>query len=913
MKLKALAIALLGLLGSCQAQPAYATEETQVIGPFGGLDTTDNAAIVPANQAQDLLNVDIAPGGRSIKKRKGLSLDTTFSVSTGPVHGAYKFFDASGNEVRLWGQDTGLWASVSGSTLVRVATGTVAATWQCTDYLGFAYCVTSARDTPVKTNGTTTGSTYQGAIPAGTIIASTGERLLVSGVSGQAQRLYYSGASNFTDFTLGALTSSSSFEDITSPGSAITHVAYYHNKWEIWKDQSFVTVIGTDQTNLNIITVSNTIGTFDNTDAYDSGLCYFRGNDNQFYTYDGNSLRRISRDITPTVNSSNRRKSASWTGTTQADFSNGTAVIPAVNLSTTIISGALTVSSFSVTESTGSAWTAGSNSNFAVGFSSLSLKMADGNIANNGFENGSISNWTSDFSAAGNTTGVNCTLAPRNGTKALNVATASCNLANYNVYAQALTCDGTFISSTTIAQANNSCTYTLQTLTFGSSFIGKPVKIKFLVDPACTAGTAVSDCFVFSGTNPTFYSASDDTRASVPVLQSMYLDDVTSGSDTINTGWFLSQIFNTGVTSSTVQAQADWTVNSSTPLFSVLTATSNPSNNWTTLLTSTGTNAIGNKFLRYTSTITIPSGSFSGLTSISTVTVISKSTGTFYSAVFNAPNLTSWGSANMTDTILSGGGTINYFVRSSTSPFYVTNSSPPWVSQANGGTVASSTGTYMQLIASFTVVAATDTPTLNDWTLNWYEGVAADKMYATYFDYAVLFAVSLGTTTSANNRILRYDLLNSQAPWTVYDIPANGFLTYSTNLYIGDSTAGKAYRFGGVDSDNGVAINAYWKSKDFFGSSPFSDDDMRSMSWYCKSSSGTTLSVAYTVNESSTTSYSINLYDPLSNIIRHNRKMTLGTLANVLNVQIGDTSANPGWECFAGQFTFEPRPWNVYP
>jgi hypothetical protein len=259
---------------------------------------------------------------------------------------------------------------------------------------------------------------------------------------------------------------------------------------------------------------------------------------------------------------------------------------------------------------------------------------------------------------------------------------------------------------------------------------------------------------------------------------------------------------------------------------------------------------------------------------------------------------------------VANGGTLTYYTRASTNTFTVLSSTPTWVSQTNGATVAASTGTYMQARVDFAVDAATQTPTLNDFTFNWYEGSAADKMYGTYFNNAAWFSVSLGTAASTNNRIFRYDLLSNL--WTLYDIPANGFVTYNNNLYFGDPTAGKVYQFGqNATSDSGVAINAYWKSKPFFGDSPFTDKDLRLASYYIAASSGTTLNITYTLNESTTIAKTINLYDSHRNVIQNNWNFPLGSVATNFNVQFGDNSTNPPWEVFGGAVTFVPRPWKV--
>lgn len=910
-----LSLSLVALLASCAwAKPGDQGEQVKVIGPFGGLNTNLSAPAIGSDQAQDALNVVVTIGKKSVKKREGLALDATL-FSSSPVHGMYHFYDGTGNDVRLVGSDNFLWASVNNATYVKVATGTYNATWQCTDNLGFAYCVTSSRDTPVKTDGTTTNTTYLGTLPLGTMITSTPERLLVAGTVANPSRLYYSGASNFTDFTVGALPSSSSYEDIFAPGSRLTHLGYYFGRWMWWKDQSFGYIVGTDQTNLQIKTVSNTIGTLDNSDAQDgtgygnqtiNAGVHFRGSDNQFYFYDGSNMIRTSVDIAPLVQSANRRKSVSWTQTSQSDFQGGT-IVPTNNLSTTISAGDVTVSSFMANEFSSTQWNSGTSSNFAVGTSSLSLKVVDGNIPNNGFETGSISNWTSDFSASGNTTGVFCTLTPRSGSKALNVGTASCNDANYNVYLQALTCGGAFISSATIAQANNSCTYTARTLTIGSSYIGKSIKLKVLIDSSCSAQTAVSDCFVYSGTNPTFYTASDRTRTALPELQAMYFDDITSGSDTISTGYYTSPIYDTHLTSSTMQLQADWTVSSSTPTFSLIISTSNPSNNWTTLRTSTGTNAIANRYVFYTTTITVLNGQDAN-TYISSFTMLSRSTGTYYSAVHNDPLITGWGTLAITDSIV-GGSTITYYTRSSNSSFAQTAAAPTWVAQAPNATVTTSSNTYYQMRADFTITAATENPTMREFTFNSYQGTASDKMYATYFDNAMWFSLSTGTATS-NNMVARLDLINNL--WTPFSIPANGFLIQNNSLYIGDSTLGKVYKYGGVYSDNGTAINSYWKSKDFASDDPFSQDEFKTLSLFAQQVSTGSLSVTYTVDQSSSSSFTVNLSS--TSTTEYNKNLTASRMGSIMSLQFGDNSSNPPWEVYGAQYSYSSRPWKAsYP
>lgn len=880
--------------------------QLQPVGPFGGLNTNISQEAIDATQSPDLLNVDIALGGKSVKKRQGYGIDTTLTIATSAVHNLYKFFDSSGNEVRLAFNDQKVNSSINGAAWsVILTTGTtVGATWDCTDYLGFAYCVSSAFDNPIKTNGTSAGTTGVGGtnqVPLGSLVSNSGDRLLIGATSANPSRLYYSASAVFTDFSLGVQSSNSSFEDIVAPGSKLTHLAYRFGRWLWWKDQSFGFIVGTGQFDLQIIIVSNTIGTLDNTDVFDSNYVYFRGSDGMIYTYDGSTLSRsISTDIGPTLRTANRRKANQWLQSTGTDF-NGGVGSPAVNISTSISIGDVTVSSFQAVENSSTQWTNGTTSNVTVNPSSITLSTNNsGNITNPDFESAFSGNWTPTgtftWAKGAGASSYDCgTINPQSGSSLAGIGYAS---GPVTFAFEAIDLSGTVLGSISLTTFND-CTWRQSSLS-PSANIGK--RVKFRIHSQSDFLTT-SDSYIWGGTISFYYNSA----TSAPSTVSLRFDNVTLGSSTITSGVFTSKIYDTGFTSSTYQIQSTYTSNTSTPTFTLLTSTANPGN-FTTLLTSSGTNAVGNRYAKYTGTIAIGSGD-SIFSAINSATILSRSTGTYYSAVNNAPNLSAWSTLNVTDT-LPGNSTIAYFSRASTNSFTVASSTPSWVSQTKNATVSASTGTYMQFRADFSLTAATESPTLNDFTFNWFEGSASDKMYGSYFSNGIWFSVSLGTTAVTNNRIFRYDLLAKV--WTLYDIPSNGFLTYSNNLYFGDTLAGKVYQFGNnVTSDNGSAINAYWKSKAYFGDSPFTDKDLRMASWYIAKSSGTTLTLTYTLNESTSVSKSLSLYDSRKNIIQSNWNFPLGSIGTNFNVQFGDTSSNPIWEVFGGAIYFVPRPWKV--
>jgi len=211
------------------------------------------------------------------------------------------------------------------------------------------------------------------------------------------------------------------------------------------------------------------------------------------------------------------------------------------------------------------------------------------------------------------------------------------------------------------------------------------------------------------------------------------------------------------------------------------------------------------------------------------------------------------------------------------------------------------------MMVSFMIAYATQTPTVNDFTFNWFEGTAADKVYGTYFDNAIWWSIQKGVGAATNNYILRYELENQA--WTLYDIAANGFYVKGNSLYFGSATSGKVFKYGDTDNDNGSAINSYWKSKDFFGSDPFTENEYRKMSVSAKMVENSSMTLIYTTNGSSSTAYTIPLYSASSNFIKNNRNLPAGRSGAYLNVQVGNNAADQYWELFGVGYTYEPKPW----
>lgn len=914
-------------------------QSTIGINQFSGLNTQDNPSSLQPSQSQDLLNVRLQPGGRSVYKRDGYGLFQGLG-SGQPVHGGYHFQQTGGSDVQLWGSSNTLYSSVNDAPFVAVATGTLGATWQCTDNLGFAYCVTSANDEPVKTDGTVANTSYQPTIPAGTIIASTPLQLIVGGVSGNASSIYFSANNNFVNFTVGPLPTDPYIEIINAPGSRLTNLGYYFGNVYWWKDQSLGFVSGSSaQGTVGITIVSNQIGTIDNSSAfwnpttYDQGNkfntgaqttsagnpyfnemsslggIFFRGQDNHIYQYDGYTLTRLSRIITPNITSSSRRKSNSWTQSTQADWQSGIGT-PTSNFSYTISPGDVFMSSFSATDTVLADFSQGSGINITYEANDLILSTNSASMNNGSFETADFSSWTVVGVIPGVTTSVTGTggacniIAAQDGTY-FGSSGSGINEPVMNVFFSVWDASTNIGISTTTIAWTQSCSWTSRSITVGSTYNRKALKIAISASSS-NFGSIISNSFISNGGNVTFYTAATNT-CSLAQCQEMGFDNFSGGFvSSISSANFISQVFDTTMTSSTVQGSADWTVNGFTPYFEVQTSSNSTTGPWVRLITSSGTTSIGNRYYRYVSSFTVPSNTYA-LTTLDDASIIARSTGGIYlSAVNNAPSIVTFGSFVSNDQ--TSGGTLTYWTRSATNSFTISSSTPTWIAQTKNSTVAVSTGTYFQARIDFVTSSSTSPFYLSDFTFNWFEGAASDKAYIQYFQDAVLFSVSSGSGTSTNNTIFYLDLLNNT--WLKDNIAANGFAVENNTLYIGDPLSANIYKFGGVATDKGSAIQSYWKSKDFTGDDPTVKNDYNQADFSFAESSNT-VAFTYTIDQGTSTTFidTIPLYSPSSSILKRGFALDRSAVGTYYNFSVGDNSSLPSWKLMGQRTTYIPLPW----
>lgn len=888
--------------------PGLSRADQIVANQYYGLNNNASPPVIDSTEAQDLLNTDVSITGNSFKKRRGYGLYKNLGVSAG-VRGGRHFFDSSGNDVQVWGSSVSLYGIVGGGTPTQlVSSATVRATWDCADTQGFAYCVNSSRDAYIRTNGATM-SWY--TTPLGTMVEATPDRVIVAGVSATPNTIYVSQSNIFTNYVVGVNAGDPFIEPIAAPGSRLTHLRWGCGKVLWWKDQSFGSFDFDDQYNVSIKTISDTIGTFDNTSAIDpGGNVWFRGQEGHTYRYDCSFLTKETIPITPNVQASGIRTSNAWTQTTQADWQAGS-IVPTASLSTALSPGDVIVSSFSGFDATSTAqWSAGTASNYVVGTSSLSMATNfSGNITNPGFESGDGVNWysTGTGMTAVNSVTVTGTCGNISAQSGSWYAVNVIPLAGFVPVFEMIDISSNVLASKTMTLVND-CTWRQLTMT-SSGQIGKRVRFRVHTLTGTNYFSTV-ESYILGYPDVTFYFASA-VNGSDASKTDIALDVVSAGSSTIATGNFTSRVFDTGLTKSNAQIQAAWLANGTTPYFELQHSASS-SGPFTKIVVSTGTSAFSSRYLRYVSSMTVGSAE-SALTAITNVTIVSHSSGTFYSQVHNAPNINGWDTLGVTKQ--DDGGSHAFSVRASTDSFTILSSTPTWTSVTPGSLITASTGTYMQFKDDFSVSAATQSPSLSEGILSWFEGSATDQSYFEYFDNAIWESVAYGGGQSANNYIFKCDLLRyasdpSKSCWTLYNFGTGGFLVQANTLYFGNPSSGDVYNYGTAASDNGTAINAYRKSKEFSGSDPFLQNQLQQIDTYAKKDNGTTLTTTYTTDGLTSTSYSVSL--STGGIVAQSRKLLpSGKLGYTFNIQYGDTSTSSNWEIFGFRITAAQLPYRV--
>lgn len=914
--------AFLGLLGPLNA-------EDQIVGPFGTLNNEDNPFTIGANMASDLLNVDISPDGKSVLKRKGYGTALALTVSSSPVHGTYTFYDSNGNTVDLVAHDQYLTSSVGGGSGTNILVGgSNGATYQCTDAEGFAYCANSARSRLIKTNGVTVSNVT--VTSTGTMVTNTPERLVQSGFAEAPNRIDFSKSNDFNTWTVGSAATDPIQFTMTAPGARVTHITYGHGRTYWFKNTSFGYILeGPTHADWQAKTLNPSLGTLDNTSVWDKGILYFRGNDSHIYAFDGSNLEKLTRDIGTTINAAQSRAANSWTQTTQSDFEAGI-ITTTTWLSTTRTSGSVMLATAAAVDS----FVDTSLADFSAGtlIDSVYTPFPGSVVISTntpviretcpdsdepGFGGICSGPYYLSQSFTGNTTDYILTRADLYLCKAGSPGSYSVRLYSDTGSGS----PGTLLDTSSSIEASDMSTCpssSYETVSFsGGKAIHSGTRYWLLLFPNGTCNGSNYSAWAFDSVDASLCQSGEITGiGSVSETTKEFFRFDLYGYQYKSTGSIVSRTFDTGIT--TVSWLWDWstfvashTTPTNTTIAYEVQSASASNGTFTSLETltsgSTPTATTVQQFIRYKASLATTDLSTSPSVQNVSINMTSRKrpSGIFHSQVKNAANLTAWDSFAATKQ--DNGGSHTFYIRASTGYLPPTSSTYAWTAITSGNIPTISTGVYFQIRDDFSITRSTQEPTLDDFTQNWFEGSASDKSYATYFDDAIWWSLASGAGASSNNTIIRHDMLNNGQ--TLYDIDANGFYVRNQRLYFGSATEGKTFKYGDADSDNGTAIEAYWKSKDFFQDSPFTEKDYTRLSIAAASVENSSVTVTYALNGSSETAYTVALQNNNADFMKKNVNLPLGKTGSTISVKFGNDAADQPFEVFGLQIGYTPKSW----
>lgn len=839
-----------------------------------GIDSYHSSLTIDPCFVQDALNVyfDKTAG---VIKRGGYTTSFT-TTTTSAFSGLWSFTDNSANIWMIARTSTTLMATTGiGQSLFNIKVATVSANdvVNCVTSLGTFYCVDPTQGV-YNWNGTST--TYVSGSPKGSLIANFHGRVWVTGLAVPNGNFLY--GSKYLDGTVWATGTNATDPvalqvNLSDNADVITTLfAGYNDILYVFRNYNTYGLVGFDLTNFQISQLNAEVGCIDQRGIQPifGGLVFPSARGIEFF--DGYTATKISDPIKTLVDPitlGSTFAQTSWVQQTQGDWEAGTLF----NLNATVATPALVLSTASFTDTVSADFTQGTASSITIQTSNIILSTNAVEVNENSFESGfPTTNWYGNgnwYSQTGSSVMVNCTITVKDGSKMMGVGRGFSGWTFTADVVNALT--ATNYGTTSFTVNANACTQVQRTISVSASSLGMPVVIKF----TGVTNVMTSSTFTANSRNVTFWSASDDSNG----LGNELFIDLVEGTpkSSISSGTFTSRTFDTIITSNTSTWSANWTVNTSTPYveLQMSTASAGP---WSKVTSSTGTTQATNRYLRYISSFTIVSTQ-TALSTLNDVTVsATASSGTLKSQIHNIGTINSWG--NFTTVNTANGGDIAFSICSSTN----SNMGVPvnCAAQTANSQISIATGTYVQYYATFTVTAATQTPTLNSTTINWYSGTRRPPMASMAYDNRYWLSVTTNTADSTNDATF---ILSKGPVWSLFSIHAGAFTIWKNQPYFADADAsGKVYQLEQGLNDNGVAINAFVKSKDFAPGGLIVDKFWDSIYLIADNAGAYNIDSIYYVDRS-TVAFS------LGTMVQNE---TPGTLINRLNIPIDSTHQNFG-------------------
>lgn len=844
-----------------------------------GLQTTLDSALIEDGASPDLLNVDVENG--SIEKRGGSVAVSTSSLGGygASVRFLYEYIESDGDRWLISASSATIFKSNNGGQNNSVLTSTHGFTTNS------QYCAVTAFGTTRLTDGTTNWITWNGTTvgvsttaPHGPTCAFLGDRVWTS----VGSTLYATNVDDVEDWTV---TVSSDDRDAIeqtvrfNDGQGITCLKAFRDRLLVFKAQSLDAYVQqSDGLSYSLEPISNHIGTSHcNSVVEREGDVVFLGPD-AFYKYDpGNAaykgysgtVSRISDIIKPTVASIQQldANSTYHIETGESDFSAGTLS----QMSATITSGSLVLSTFSVVHTSSADFAAGTLVNMSTSTSvgDLYMNAVSGGLPNPGFEfigDGYPSCFTNLNSWEGCSGGFTPTPSvagsySRTGSYAAFslIGTHACTDPAFSetYYMNVVSSAGVVLATNTY-NITEGAAWTQRSVNL-SSYAGQTVKIRFVSSVGHTIETQTA--FVVASATVTWYDKPQDIVHSAPTCgKYVTIDDVDGNVVAgISTASFVSAAIDSGMTTPFWGAPSiTATTNGST--FTYYLEVSADAVSWDSAVAIThGAEPAVNKkrYGRWSLQIsTSASTTASGYLSEFSITARASS-GTYQGAHF-ATSVSSFGTFEATEAL--DGASSLYVIYTDTNTAATPSNSATWVSSqtvTSGAVPTLTPSSYAFLVATMTISASAQAPAVSELSLA-LTGGNQSPVWSEYHLGTVLTALSTASA-SGNDSVLLWD---RNAAWTVYDHDWYCMKRLlSGAILAGSNSDGKIYRFRdrSLENDNGAGISWHWRSKDFDFGLPVTDKTMLRYYVTADYAADSDATFAYGVNRGSSTSETLDL------------------------------------------------------
>lgn len=824
------------IVAAFTALPLYAKGAPKELNAYDfskGLDSYHAGASLPDGFVQNSLNLlvdDKAPA----TKRQGYAI--SWSTKSYSYTGLWTYTDASNTTWQIVRSSDQITANNLAGTTVKIATVSVNNLVSEVNAFGSAYFVDQTQGVYYWNGSVLTAVPNS---PFGSIITQFHNRLWVTGAAVPNGNLLY--GSKYFDGTIWT-TGLNATDPVQYPVGLndnfdnVTAEYVYLDTLYLFKHYAIFALYGFDQTNFQISQITQECGCIDGNSiqTYNGGLKFvsLRGVE----TFNGYTCQRISdpikNKVDPAISQAGFAQN-SWVQQTQADWQSGT-IIPTGYLSTTISPPTLVLST-------------------QAAFSGVDTSSAD-------FGLGSTVNLDTT-SVPGDVKLATTTSSPSNQSQTSNCG-VTCSwgtsyIGNPQWIAQSFTTDSQAQKLTTVKLfigkigSNNGCNTTLrikndssnspgsdilttsvsgasmvlngswQTFSFSPTTLIPNTKYWIYLDGCGSVG--VLDSWFFQTGNP--YSNGSAKAQSAPVTSDSDFEfevDVQGVQQYVPSGSILSRVFDVGFDTNTYlwnwgNINSSFDINGGSLTFRTQ-ASSTSTGPWDDVAASTGSTIASatKRYIRYISSFTASSDQAQTpvLHEVDlNTTAMEKSSGTWKSPIKSLGPIVSFG--NFSVNQLLNNGTINYSICSSTmatmSPLSAcavqTANSQITISTGTGGS-----GTYVQWFATFTVTSATQTPTLQSGTVQWYSGNKPVPMASTVWDNRYWLSLTTNTADTGNDTVL---VLNSRGAWTYFDIHSGAFTQTKNSLYHADSLpSGNIFIDNQAYADNGAVINTILTTKD---------------------------------------------------------------------------------------------------